>query len=94
MQLIAEFWPIIAGIVVCGYYVVKLAIRNAVLEVVNGIQKDFSTKKECHECKEIVHRRIDKLQIDLNEHKKRKTTDTQKLRKIVYELKDSGLVNK
>jgi len=87
VNMLVEYWPIIVGIVLVGYAVVKLAIRNAVLEIINEIQKTFSTKQECHDCREIIHRRIDKLQVEFNDHKERRTTDTQKLKKIVKELK-------
>jgi ABC-type microcin C transport system permease subunit YejB len=89
VNVLAEYWPVITSIIVLGYFVVKLAIRNAVLEIINEIQKDFCTKVECHECRETLNKRIDKLQGEFDNHRERRTTDTQKLRKIVKELKVS-----
>ena len=87
VSFLTDYWPILVSIVGLGYFVVKLAIRNAVLEIINEIQKDFSTKAECHECREVLHKRIDKLSDELDEARNNKPTDTQKLRKIVSELK-------
>ena len=88
-DLLVDYWPVLVGVVTLGYFVVKMAIRNAVLEIINEIQKDFATKKECESCKIILHKRIDKLSDEFDDYCKNKATDTQKLRNIVKELKTS-----
>jgi hypothetical protein len=62
------YWPVLAGVVALAYFVVKMAIRTAVLEVMEIIRNGFVTTSFCETCRAGLSKRIDHLENEVTEH--------------------------
>lgn len=62
VDILVNYWPILVGLVGLGYFIIKLAIRNAVLEVLDKINKDFVKADFCKTCRNSFERRFELLE--------------------------------
>ena len=62
VDILVDYWPILVGVVGIGYMIIKLAIRNAVLEVLEKINKDFVKTSFCETCRNGFNRRFELLE--------------------------------
>jgi hypothetical protein len=62
VDILIEYWPMIIAFVGLGYFIVKLAIRNAVLEVLHEIDESFVKTGYCDMRCGSINKRLENLE--------------------------------
>lgn len=62
MELLLKYWPVIVGLIGLIYFIFKISMRNAILEVFKELEEKF-VMKDLYETKiRAVEDRLDKLE--------------------------------
>lgn len=62
MELLLKYWPVVVGLIGLIYFIFKISMRNAILEVFKELEEKF-VMKDLYETKiGAVEDRLDKLE--------------------------------
>jgi len=62
VELLLKYWPVVVGLIGLIYFIFKISMRNAILEVFKELEEKF-VMKDLYETKiEAVEDRLDKLE--------------------------------
>ena len=62
VELLLKYWPVVVGLIGLIYFIFKISMRNAILEVFKELEEKF-VMKDLYETKvEAIEDRLDKLE--------------------------------